>query len=107
MQIKLRFCHGGTELLKSRFSRLAAFQAPKNLSISGCAVANIDLLFDYCGWAVPERVNDPAPIGLAPVPAGLYQRAVGHRPRRGLGISKGFCPVHAHGNKARDAFAVT
>ena len=51
------------------------------------------------GRAVPQRIDDPSPIGIAPMPTGFHQRAIGNRPRRGIRISKTLCAVDSHGHK--------
>ena len=68
MQIKLFLCRYFLKLRNGGIRRLALFQRPEYLLLSGQAVAEIHFVLDHFCQGITQRVQDPAPVWIAAAP---------------------------------------
>ena len=98
MQIEFSRGHHTAKALETGFGRLAAMKAPQQFFAPRRAVPNVHFVFNDCGGTVPQCIDDPAPVGVAAMPTGLHQRAVGHRSGCRVSIRSRFRSLHSYGH---------
>ena len=81
MNIKFRTADDVRELQNRGAGGLAAAKAENDFRLPGTAVTNAHPGFINGRTRVTDRTQDSSPIGIASVPAGLRQRALGNRAR--------------------------
>src|SRR3954470_10800206 len=76
VQIKFLFRDGCAKTLEGCGSGLTPPQAPNDLTVPRCAVADIHFVLYHFGGTVSECINNAPPIRIAAMPACLNQRAI-------------------------------